>query len=91
VSEAHAPSLWLDGNALAGLLADVFETEMTMAERHCQTCGARSALGAHRAYRGAGAVLRCPVCGEVAMRIGILADRHVVCIAGELTLQAPNR
>jgi hypothetical protein len=91
VSEIGARALWLDGNALAGLLAEVFETEMTMAERHCQTCGARSALGAHRAYRGAGAVLRCPVCGDIAMRIGILADRHVVCIAGELTLQAPNR
>jgi Zn finger protein HypA/HybF involved in hydrogenase expression len=91
VSELGARALWLDGNALAGLLADVFETEMTMAERRCQTCGARSALGAHRAYRGAGVVLRCPVCGDIAMRIGILPDRHIVSITGELTLQAPNR
>jgi hypothetical protein len=84
-------ALWLDGNAVAGLLAEVFATEMTLAERHCQTCGDRSVLGAHRAYRGAGVVLRCPVCSDVAMRIGILADRHVVCVRGELTLQAPNR
>jgi hypothetical protein len=86
-----AQSLWLDGNALAGLLGEVFEAEMTRAQRLCQSCGTRSALGAHRAYRGAGAVLRCPVCNDVAMRIGILPDRHIVCVRGELTLQAPNR
>jgi hypothetical protein len=91
VSEIATHALWLDGNGLAGLLTEVFETEMTNAERHCQTCGARSALGAHRAYFGAGAVLRCPVCSDVAMLIGILPDRHIVCVRGELTLEAPNR
>lgn len=80
-------ALWLDGNALAGLLEEVFATEMTTAQRRCQSCGTRSALGAHRAYRGAGAVLRCPVCADVAMRIAILPERHVVTLIGELTLE----
>ena len=40
---------------------------------------------------GAGAVLRCPACGDVAMRIGINPDRYVVILIGELTLQAPAR
>jgi uncharacterized Zn finger protein len=84
-------ALWLDGNALAGLLQEVFATEMTTAQRRCQSCGTLSALGAHRAYRGAGAVLRCPACGDVAVRIGINPDRHVVVLIGELTLQAPSR
>jgi Zn finger protein HypA/HybF involved in hydrogenase expression len=82
-----AAELWLDGNALAGLLGEVFAAEMTRAERRCQSCGTRSALGAHRAYRGAGAVLRCPHCGDVAMRISSRSDRHVVCVSGELTFE----
>jgi Zn finger protein HypA/HybF involved in hydrogenase expression len=79
---------WLDGNALAGLLEEVFATEMTRAQRRCQSCGTRSALGAHRAYHGAGAVLRCPACGDMAMRIASLPDGYIVTIKGELTIEA---
>jgi hypothetical protein len=86
-----ADALWLDGNSLAGLLEEVFAIEMTIAQRRCQTCGTRSALGAHRAYRGAGVVLRCPACGDLAMRIATLPDRHVISLLGELTLEAPHR
>jgi uncharacterized protein DUF6510 len=84
-------ALWLDGNALAGLLDEVFGTEMTVARRRCQSCGTQSALGAHRAYRGAGDVLRCPVCGDLAMRIATLPDRHIVHLVGEWTFDAPHR
>jgi predicted RNA-binding Zn-ribbon protein involved in translation (DUF1610 family) len=83
--------LWVDGNALAGLLQEVFGADMTLAMRRCQSCGTRSMLGAHLAYRGAGAVLRCPACGDMALRIATLNDRHVVHMAGELTLEVPSR
>jgi hypothetical protein len=83
-------ALWLDGNGIAGLLAEVFGTETTTAQRSCQSCGTRSAIGAHRAYRGAGAVLRCPACGDVALRIAVLEDRHVVALSGTWTLQLPR-
>jgi predicted RNA-binding Zn-ribbon protein involved in translation (DUF1610 family) len=82
--------LWLDGNALAGMLGEAFGVEMTRARRACPSCGVRSAIGAHRAYRGAGAVLRCPACGAAAMRIGTLADRYVVCVTGAWTLELPR-
>jgi hypothetical protein len=85
------PSVWLDGNALAGLLDEVFATEMTLALRRCQSCATQSRIGAHRAYRGAGVVLRCPACGELAMRISILPDRHVVLLTGEWALEVPRR
>ena len=48
-------ALWLDGNALAGLLQELFATELTDAPRSCGSCGAIRAVGAHRLYRGAGA------------------------------------
>ncbi len=84
-------SRWRDGNALAGLLDSIFGADMTVALRRCQSCGTRSALGAHRAYSGAGAVLRCPACGVVAMRIATHPDGHVVHLAGEWTMDLPGR
>jgi uncharacterized Zn finger protein len=84
------PALWLDGNALAGLLDEVFGAEMTTAMRRCQSCGTQSAIGAHRAYAGAGAVLRCPACGDLAMTIASLRDRRVVHLAGEWMLELPG-
>jgi hypothetical protein len=83
-------AVWLDGNAIAGLLAEVFGTDMTTARRHCPSCGARNALGAHRAYQGAGIVLRCPGCGELAMRIATLPDRHVAHLTGSWSLELPR-
>jgi Family of unknown function (DUF6510) len=82
--------LWLDGNALAGLLREVFGAEMTTAPHRCRSCGTRSAVGAHRAYFGAGVVLRCPVCSDVAMRIATLPDRHVVQLTGSWTIEHPR-
>jgi hypothetical protein len=79
---------WLDGNAIAGLLDEVFGTEMTTAERGCQSCSAVNAIGAHRVFQGAGIVVRCPACGDVAMRIVTVHERHIVELAGTWTLVA---
>ena len=85
--EQHA----LDGNAIAGLLEEVFDAEITAALRVCQSCGTRSAIGAHRAYRGSGIVLRCPACRDLAVVVALLGDRSRVWLAGEWTLQTPRR
>jgi hypothetical protein len=77
--------LWLDGNACAGLLAELFGTEMTTAMRGCASCGERWPLGAHRAYRGAGVVLRCPRCDDMAMVIAELPQRDVIRMTGSWT------
>ena len=82
--------LWLDGNALAGLLNEVLGTEVTGSERVCQSCGVVSAIGSHRLYQGAGAVLRCPECGEVALCIVTLPDRHIVRFSGTWRLEIPT-
>jgi len=58
-------ALTLDGNAIAGLLAEIFAAEMTTATATCAGCGTAEPLGATRVYRGAGYVLRCPHCDTV--------------------------
>ncbi|MDP9269934.1 MAG: DUF6510 family protein [Chloroflexota bacterium] len=60
----------LDGNALAGMLASVFGVDATALPGRCAHCGAVNMIGALRAYtRAPGAVLRCPVCGQVVLRL----------------------
>ena len=62
--------LHTDGNELAGVLAEFLAVEVTTMRRRCQSCGGEHPLAEHRAYRGAGVVLRCPGCGDVALVIG---------------------
>jgi Family of unknown function (DUF6510) len=71
-----------DANAIAGLLEEIFDRDVTSAERVCQSCRSRRHVGAHRLHRGAGLVLRCPVCGDIAACIATLADGHAVSING---------
>ena len=79
--------LHTDGNEAAGLLDEVLAADATIVERTCQACGDRRPLGAHRAYHGAGVVLRCPTCGEVAVRVGVHARRLVVEWRGTLVME----
>jgi hypothetical protein len=71
-----------DGNAIAGVLQEIFAMEMTAAERACQSCGARNAVGAHRLYEGAGYVLRCPRCGDIAASVVTIAEGYAVSMHG---------
>jgi hypothetical protein len=71
-----------DGNAIAGLLEEIFAREVTGTERVCQSCRARSRIGDHRLYRGAGFVLRCPSCGDVAACIATLPNSYAVTVRG---------
>ena len=83
--------LWLDGNAIAGLLLQLLGSEVTGAPRTCQSCGRTRAIGEHRLYRGAGLVLRCPACGDVAARIVALRSSYVVQLSGTWRLELPAR
>ena len=81
---------WLDGNALGGLLQELFGAEMTGAPHTCQACGTERPVAAHRLYLGAGTVLRCPVCDQIAFVAAALPDRHVVHLAGAWRLEMPR-
>ena len=79
--------LTLDGNAVAGLLQEVFAVEMTTAIETCDGCGADSPVGAAHVFRGAGIVLRCPNCDNVLVTI-VKADTRVwIGFPGVRTLQ----
>lgn len=79
--------LMLDGNAVAGLLQEVFAVEMTTANGTCNACGATNPVGALRVFRGAGVVMRCPDCDEVMVTI-VRGDAHVsIGFAGARRLQ----
>jgi uncharacterized protein (DUF983 family) len=67
-----------DGNGVAGLLAEILAAEPTTVRRRCHACGDDQPLGEHRAYHGAGVVLRCPSCGAAAVVIGVLGERRSV-------------
>ena len=82
---------WLDGNALGGLLHELFGAELTAAPHTCQSCGADGVVAGHRLYLGPGAVLRCPVCGQIALVAATLGDRHVVHLTGTWRLEIPLR
>ena len=63
-------ALMLDGNAAGGLLQEIFAEEMTASPTECANCGRRGELGTLLAFtRSPGAVLRCPACEQVMIRI----------------------
>jgi Zn finger protein HypA/HybF involved in hydrogenase expression len=68
--------LMLDGNAIAGLLQELFAVEMTTAVGTCSSCSAPGPMGAVHVYRGAGVVLRCPHCGNTLAKI-VKSDSRV--------------
>ena len=70
--------LYTDGNDLAGMLAEFMAVDPTTTRRRCQSCHDEHPLAAHRAYRGAGFVLRCPGCGDVAVVIGESENELVI-------------
>jgi Family of unknown function (DUF6510) len=58
----------LDGNAIGGMLIDVFGHDMTTAKSTCGTCGAVRPMAELLIYMQApGTVVRCRTCGSVLM------------------------
>jgi Family of unknown function (DUF6510) len=80
-------ALMLDGNAVAGLLQEVFAVEMTTAMWTCNACGATDRVGALHVFRGAGIVMRCPRCDNALVTIVEDGPRVWMGFAGMRTLQ----
>jgi hypothetical protein len=79
----------LDGNAIGGLLLEVFATEMTATVGVCAHCGASGAIAETLVYlRGPGTVVRCRSCEGVLMVIVDVRGMYCVDLMGLATLEA---
>jgi hypothetical protein len=64
------PEAVVDGNALAGALAEVFAFEPTESVATCAGCGNRGPMGTWVVFVSApGTVARCPGCDQVQIRV----------------------
>lgn len=67
----------VDGNALAGMLADIFVFDATTARARCVNCGDIGVLAGAMVYGGEqGHVVRCVACDSVLMVV--LPEPHAV-------------
>jgi Family of unknown function (DUF6510) len=81
---------YLDGNALAGPLAEIFAVDLTVAVSQCVTCGRTGPLAALRVYNQApGWVARCDGCDEVVLRLVRGPQTAWLDLTGTLTLRLP--
>jgi hypothetical protein len=83
-------ALMLDGNAVAGLLGDVFAEDVTTAIGTCGNCGASEPVGAIHVFRGAGIVLRCPHCDNALAKIVEAEARVWISFEGIRVLEIPS-
>jgi len=82
----------LDGNAVAGMLMAAFGSEMSAIPGQCAHCGTMSMVAELRAYtRAPGAVLRCPTCAGVVLRIVETRDAVLVDARGASYLRFARR
>jgi hypothetical protein len=80
----------LDGNAIAGLLFDVFGAELTTAMCECASCGARRPVAETEVFlRAPGTVVRCRSCRSLLMVFIGRQETTCVDLSGLTRLDAP--
>jgi ribosomal protein S27E len=73
----------VDGNALAGPLAEFFTFDVTMAMARCNGCGNVAELARAMVYTSAaGTVVRCGTCDQVIATIVESGDRAWIGFSG---------
>jgi Family of unknown function (DUF6510) len=82
----------LDGNAVAGVLGEVFAFEVTEARGRCDSCGAVAFFAEAHVYAHSlapGAVVRCSSCEAMLAVVVVAAGRTRVGLTGLTWLEAP--
>jgi hypothetical protein len=82
--------LRLDGNAIGGLLLELFGADLTAAASSCGSCRAREEVARLDVYLGAGIVVRCRHCEAVLIRIVRGRDRTWLDLSGTGSLELPT-
>lgn len=84
-------STYLDGNAAAGALGEVFAVDITAASARCGGCGRTGAFAEVRVWIDApGLVARCPGCDDVLMRVVKTDTDTYLDLQGLSYLKLPN-
>lgn len=80
--------LRLDGNAVAGPLAEIFGREMTTAHAVCAGCNVDAAVGSLIAYDpGMGIILRCAGCDTAMIRVSRVRSGYWLDVRGTSVLR----
>ena len=75
--------LRLDGNAAAGVFAELFTFDMTDAQAVCSGCGNTWPVGALAAYGlTMGTILRCPGCDNAVIRMTHVSSGYFLDLSG---------
>ena len=78
----------LDGNAIGGLMLELFGVELTVATSVCGSCGATEQIARLHVYVDApGVVVRCCHCESVMMRIVRAPGRAWIDLGGTGSLE----
>ena len=81
----------LDGNAVAGVLRDLFTIDTTAADATCGGCGRVGPVGALFEYgQEMGVVLRCSACGIAVVRLVRTNTAMYVDFSGLRLLRIPQ-
>lgn len=71
----ESDAMRVDGNAMAGVLGEVFVREMTAARIACGGCGRVEPFGAEHVYmRAPGIVMRCCHCDNVLLVVANIGE-----------------
>lgn len=82
---------YLDGNAVAGALSEVFAVDVTAAIGQCNGCGRTGVFAESRVYVNApGTVARCPGCDAVLLRVVTTPNDTYLDLRGLTYLRVPN-
>jgi hypothetical protein len=81
----------LDGNAVAGVLRELFAVDATAADATCGGCGKVAPVGALFEYgQEMGVVLRCSTCGIAVLRLVRTNTATYVDFSGLRLLRIPQ-
>jgi hypothetical protein len=88
LSESEDPGP-LDGNAVAGMLSELFAFDMTTAILSCDGCGSTAELAEIHVYGGAmGSIFRCIHCDTAVLRIARTPHGFAIDMRGSRRFEA---
>ena len=83
VAAPHDPIPYVDGNAAAGALSEIFRVDIIAALGRCRHCGSVRAFGAAMVFVDApGVVVRCRDCKGVLLRLVGTPTRYWLDLSG---------